>query len=224
MDAQTKFINDIRPQAERVAKRLGVPAEFIIARWAGETGWGKRILPGTNNLGNVISLNGKGHFAYDNGNPRHFRVFDSLDAYADFDAGMLERKYKDALNTNDPNKHFAALKAGGYAESPRYVEHMGNMYKSVMKRVGGATNVSDPDVGNPIGKVVSAGVAAIPYTAPKLPKTTVPKQKAQPSIEEQNELTKEELQAITRPKTKTARVTALRSFGSMLDDSAFKGF
>lgn len=47
------FINTIYGKAREVAGKSGFSLEFILAQAAYETGWGEKILPGTNNLFNI---------------------------------------------------------------------------------------------------------------------------------------------------------------------------
>lgn len=47
------FINTIYGKARVVAEQSGFSLEFILAQAAYETGWGEKILPGTNNLFNI---------------------------------------------------------------------------------------------------------------------------------------------------------------------------
>lgn len=161
MDLATGFLQQYYPAAQRVASATGVPAALILSRWAGETGWGKRILPGTNNLGNVIETRQgvDSVVANDNGNVRHFRKFGSVDDYADYEIGLLKRRYANALNTSDPVKHFTALRQAGYAEAPfaSYVKNFGtDIYNSVVKRL---PNVDTSAVSTPVSP---SAISAIP--------------------------------------------------------------
>lgn len=144
-DYQTQFLADTRPYAVRVARALGTTPEIIQARWAAETGWGRRILPGTFNLGNITDFR-KGadvHWAIDNGNRRPFRKFASFDDYATHEIGLLQRRYPKLQGVTDPMQHATILKQGGYAEAPGYAEHVGNaMYNSVLRRIGAAQRLA----------------------------------------------------------------------------------
>lgn len=133
-----QFLQQMYPHAKKVADGIGTTPEIILSRWAGETGWGKRILPNTYNLGNVNETRKgvQGVWADDAGNRRNFRVFQSFDDYANFELGMLKRKYGALQGVKDPYRHAQILKAGGYAEDPNYAEHIGKaMYSSVTKRM-----------------------------------------------------------------------------------------
>ncbi len=60
------FVEQYRPIAERVAEQTGNDPELYLAKWGLETGWGKSIIPGTNNLGNIKDFSGSGVSAKDN--------------------------------------------------------------------------------------------------------------------------------------------------------------
>ena len=46
------FAEKVLPIAERVGAKLGVDPAYLIGQWGLETGWGKSVIPGTNNLFN----------------------------------------------------------------------------------------------------------------------------------------------------------------------------
>lgn len=181
-DYQTQFLNQMYPYANRVAKATGTDPKLILARWAGETGWGQRVLKGTFNLGNVMETRSgvDAVSAYDNGNLRRFRKFNSWDDYANYEIGLLQRRYGNALNTNDPMKHFTALKAGGYAEAPNYASHMGqDMYKSVLRRMGGVDTSRVATGNEKLGEVtghVGTDFAGVAPAAVEQAKLELPKQ------------------------------------------------
>lgn len=120
-----QFVRDVEPAARRVAERLNVPVEAVIGQWGLETGWGKSVIPGTNNLGNIKSTNGTGVAATDNqtGSRDRYRQYDSTDTFADDFTNLLSKgRYRNAVGTTDANAYFSGLKAGGYAEDPAYVQ------------------------------------------------------------------------------------------------------
>jgi endonuclease YncB( thermonuclease family)/flagellum-specific peptidoglycan hydrolase FlgJ len=121
------FMKQVGPQAERVAQQLGVPVDAVIGQWGLETGWGKSVIPGTNNFGNIkdFSKNGNGVAAKDNmnGSVDKYRKYNDADGFAnDFSTLLGNRRYAGALNTQDAQAYFSGLKAGGYAEDPNYVQ------------------------------------------------------------------------------------------------------
>lgn len=121
--------------AESAAQQLGVPAEGILAQWALETGWGKSIIPGTNNLGNIKDFSGKGTgvTAKDNANGSvdKYRQYKDTDAFvADF-VSLIQRKYPKAVGASTPEAFASALKANGYAEDPNYVSKISKIAATV---------------------------------------------------------------------------------------------
>lgn len=141
-DRVSSFVQQYLPVAERVAKQLGVAPEALLGQWGLETGWGKSVIPGTNNLGNIKDFSGAGTTARDNmtGSVDAYRTYDTADAFADDYAGLLSRRYKSALGTGkDAKRFFAALKANGYAEDPDYVSK-GEQAVSMVRSVLGSGN------------------------------------------------------------------------------------
>ncbi len=133
------FIRDLRPHAERVGERLGVPPGMLIAQAALETGWGKHTLAqGAGSSFNVFNIKAgsawQGRVAevtaveYLDGEPvmqrSRFRAYDSLqqafDDYAALIAGSP--RYGDALAAVDGPAYIRALQDAGYATDPAYAE------------------------------------------------------------------------------------------------------
>lgn len=137
---RAEFVQRIRPQAEQVAARLGVATESVIAQAALETGWGRSIpadsTGSSNNLfGIKANSNWQGarvasltqeHSA--NGMRQvvePFRAYrsvaESVSDYADLLGNS--RRYAAVRNTGQDVHAFAtALKRGGYATDPDYVQ------------------------------------------------------------------------------------------------------
>lgn len=121
------FVQKYGPMAEVAAKRLGVSPDAVLGQWGLETGWGQKVIPGTNNLGNIKNPQGVGVRATDNatGSRDAYTVYatpeEGATGYAEFIAGN-QKRYGAALNTGDNSQaFFSGLKAGGYAEDPDYV-------------------------------------------------------------------------------------------------------
>lgn len=119
-----EFAKTYGPAAERAGKALGVDPQMLLGQWGLETGWGKSIIPGTNNLGNIKDFAGGGVAATDNmtGSKDKYRSYESPEAFADDFASLIQRKYPKAVGAKDPLAFATALKDGGYAEDPRYVD------------------------------------------------------------------------------------------------------
>lgn len=110
--------------AQAAGARLGVDPNVLLGQWGLETGWGRSVIPGTNNLGNIKDFSGGGVSARDNqtGSTDKYRVFKSPEDFANAYADMIERKYPKAVGSgSDAGKFASALKAGGYAEDKNYV-------------------------------------------------------------------------------------------------------
>lgn len=142
-----EFAKVYGPAAERAGKALGVDPSMLLGQWGLETGWGKSIIPGTNNLGNIKDFSGSGTAATDNmtGSRDKYRAYESPDAFADDFVSLVQRKYPNAVGAKDPMAFATALKDGGYAEDPRYVDKVvqasrmaGTKQNPVVKAVGSA--------------------------------------------------------------------------------------
>lgn len=134
------FIKMYAPVAERVAAQTGNDPSLYLAQWGLETGWGKSIIPGTNNLGNIKDFSGSGVAARDNmtGSKDNYRKYETPLAFADDFAGLLGRKYKGAMNVgSDPVAYATALKQNGYAEDAAYVNKIKAAHNMVASRYSG---------------------------------------------------------------------------------------
>lgn len=122
----TEFVTTYMPVAQRAAAQLGVDPSLLLAQWGLETGWGKSILPGTHNLGNITDPSGRGVTALDAGNRRNFKIYKDYEDFADSYARLIQgKRYASAVGTgSDIHAYASALKAGGYAEDPNYVKNM----------------------------------------------------------------------------------------------------
>lgn len=143
------FINTYGGAAETAGKALGVDPKILLGQWGLETGWGKSIIPGTNNLGNIKDFSGAGTAATDNmtGSRDKYRAYATPADFANDYASLIQRKYPGALGAgSDPAKFAAGLK--GYAEDPQYANKL--VQASRM-----ASNAPGP-VMNALGKAVSS--------------------------------------------------------------------
>lgn len=134
-----QFAMQYGPIAAQVGQRLGVDPTILLGQWGLETGWGKSVVPGTNNLGNIKDFTGGGVGATDNmtGSRDNYRQFDTPEAFGDHFAGLIERKYPNAVGAGgDPQAFAQALKAGGYAEDPAYPNKIAAVTNTVRKQPG----------------------------------------------------------------------------------------
>lgn len=136
------FVKQVAPAAQKVAQRLNVPVDAVIGQWGLETGWGKSVIPGTNNLGNIKSTNGDGVAATDNqtGSRDKYRQYPSVDHFAeDFSSLVGGGRYKNVAGSRDSTGYFSSLKSAGYAEDPAYVAKgvgAAKMAADALQRVG----------------------------------------------------------------------------------------
>lgn len=139
MASPQEFAQQYGPQAAAVGKAIGVDPSVLLGQWGLETGWGRSVIPGTNNLGNIKDFAGGGVAATDNmtGSNDRYRAYDTPDAFGQDFAGLINRRYQGALNAgNDAQAYARALKAGGYAEDPDYERKL-VAATDVVRRSGG---------------------------------------------------------------------------------------
>jgi hypothetical protein len=127
------FIQQYAPIAASVGQRIGVSPDVLLGQWGLETGWGKSVIPGTNNLGNI---KGPGVSATDNqtGSNDQYRAYASPQAFGNDFANLIGSNYKAALGTgSDAAAYGKALKAGGYAEDSNYANKLSGAVGMVRK-------------------------------------------------------------------------------------------
>ncbi len=147
---KSQFIERLRPHAEAAARQTGVPATFILAHAALESGWGAREIRwadgrGTHNLfGIKAGASWRGEsvesetLEYRQGLPlrvsERFRAYaDYTEAFADY-AQLLRSRYASAVQAGDDTQAFAqALAAGGYATDPAYAGKLRGVIASVAR-------------------------------------------------------------------------------------------
>ena len=136
------FIASLYPAAREASRKSGMSWELILAQAAQETGWGEKVLPGSNNVFNIktgSSWKGdsKVYHVWEKQNGKKvwvddaFRVYPSVaDSLADR-MQMLQNSSRYAkAGLMDPGvkgnmeKEAHALKKGGYATAENYAESM----------------------------------------------------------------------------------------------------
>ena len=152
---QQQFIADIYPAAKKVAEESGTSLELILAQTAQETGWGQKVLPGTNNLFNVkadASWHGKTkEFTvpeYDEHKKMYmskekFRVYDSVEDSLRDRQKFLEDQpryakaglFKEGIKGN-LEKEAEALEKAHYATGPNYARAIVNVAHGPTMRAG----------------------------------------------------------------------------------------
>lgn len=177
-DAQTQFAEQYSPAAIKAGAALGVAPSVILGQWGVETGWGKSVIPGTNNLGNIKDFSGGGVEAKDNatGTTDRYRAFSTPDEFADHFVDLIKRRYPDAVNASDAASYANALKKGGYAEDPNYVRKVAGAQLSVPKGIVektmdtmiGSASAAEPQqqtVANPFATDSSSGTQQPDYSS-----------------------------------------------------------
>lgn len=129
-NSKEEFINYYKPLAAAVGAELGVATDSILAQWGLETGWGKSIIPGTNNLGNIKDPTGKGTRAYDKaeGSNDAYARYGSLSEFGQAYVDLIKRNFPKAMNTgSDASAFGAGLKEGrigSYATDANYTNKL----------------------------------------------------------------------------------------------------
>jgi flagellar protein FlgJ len=145
-----EFVNRLWPQALEASRATGIPAHFMIAQAALETGWGKaelRFADGSttyNLFGIKAGRSWHGAVAeattteYVNGAAQktveRFRAYSSYaEAFRDY-ANLLASnpRYAGVLNQQDPAAFAKGLQQAGYATDPMYADKLTRI-------IGGAT-------------------------------------------------------------------------------------
>ena len=140
---QQQFIADLYPAARKISEETGQSWELILAQAATETGWGQKVLPGTNNLYNIkadSSWHGETKTfnvkEYDKAGNAHmseekFRVYGSYEESLRDRMAFLETNPRYAkAGIYDPGvkgnleKEAHALQKAGYATNPGYASDM----------------------------------------------------------------------------------------------------
>lgn len=137
-----EFVNALLPHAKIASHATGIPAQFMLAQAALESGWGKHEIrhadnsPSHNLFGIKAGSSWKGDVVetvtteYIDGVPQKriekFRAYDSYaDSFRDYANLLINNpRYADVLNSQD-SKHFAyGLQQAGYATDPKYAEKL----------------------------------------------------------------------------------------------------
>lgn len=142
------FLESMKPHAEAAAAATGVPARYILAHAALESGWGEREIRGQNGEASYnlfgIKAGSKWDGAtvqtltteYRQGMPmklaQNFRAYDDYSAgFTDY-AMLLKSRYGAALAEGANGDSFAnGIAAGGYATDPAYAGKLKAVIASV---------------------------------------------------------------------------------------------
>lgn len=146
MGDKEQFIADLYPAARRVSQETGMSWELILAQAALETGWGERMLPGTNNVFNI-----KADGSWD-GPSRSFNVREHVNGrWVNLDQdfrvyGSYDEALRDRMDFLRDNPRYAraglfdegvrgnleaeaqALQRAGYATDPQYAQQLAQVF------------------------------------------------------------------------------------------------
>lgn len=117
------FAAQYGPLVAQTSQRYGIDPSQLLSQIALETGYGKSVIPGTNNPGNIKQFGGGGVSAVDNmlGTSDRYRAYDSLGAGVDAMGSLLARRYGGGSNLK------------GYAEDPNYMQKIGGVGNTLAK-------------------------------------------------------------------------------------------
>ncbi len=159
------FVQEYGPMAERIGAELGVDPKLILAKFGLETGWGKSVIPGTYNLGNIKDPSGKGVRAYDkreNSNDAYMK-FEDPDVFADYYIDFMKRMYPKAIGTgSDVTKFTTGLNqgvAGSYASAENYPLAIRSAYSTISNIRPAGEEVNPFDKVEPPAPEVLEGVS-----------------------------------------------------------------
>lgn len=138
-----QFVDAVLPHAEAISRETGIPAAFLIAQAALETGWGRQVLthPDGRSSHNLFNIKAGSQWDGDTvartvrefdgqGRPyreaSRFRAYDSFEAsFRDY-AGLItgSTRYRSVLGEADPARFAHALQQAGYATDPHYARKL----------------------------------------------------------------------------------------------------
>ncbi|QEW07745.1 flagellar assembly peptidoglycan hydrolase FlgJ [Nitrincola iocasae] len=141
-DSPREFVDALLPMAEEMAAELGVDPKVLLAQAALETGWGRFVIDGSNNLFNIKADSGWGGervnvstLEYRDGvAAKEMAAFRSYDSYADSFRDYVSflrtnPRYQQALeNTANPADYLRELQAAGYATDPAYAQKIEQIF------------------------------------------------------------------------------------------------
>jgi len=158
--------------AAHAGNQLGVDPKIILGQWGQETGWGKSIIPGTNNLGNIKAPNGNGVMATDNmtGSRDAYQKFKSPQDFANAYVHLVQTRYPNAVGAgSDVNAFTRGM--SGYAQDRAYPVKVAAAAKSIPERILNAIIPSAQAQEAPSGPDLSKASEADLRAAAGLPAT-----------------------------------------------------
>lgn len=154
-----EFIQQYRPVIDQIAKETGVAPEIVAGQLGLETGWGSKVIPGTNNLGNIKDFGGQGPKARDNatGSVDSYRSYGNPQAFAQDFTQLIKNRYPNAVGAGGDVARFGqGIK--GYAEDPKYANKLAGATETARRAMG---------TGQPSASVSGSPVAGatVPYNS-----------------------------------------------------------
>lgn len=157
------FYNQYGDAINSIAGQLNVDPHVIAGQLGLETGYGKSVIPGTNNLGNIKALDGKGVRAVDNqtGSNDAYKQYASPTDFANAYVDLISRKYPGAVGAKDATAYATALKNGGYAEDKNYINKVSGAAKLMSGALAGMTSAATASAGLRPGSASSADISDV---------------------------------------------------------------
>ncbi len=138
----TDFISSLMPHANQASESTGIPARFMLAQAALESGWGKHEIrhPDNSPSHNLFGIKAGSHWKgetvetvtteYINGVPQ--KMVEKFRAYQSYEEGFRDYarllsnnpRYAEVLNTNNAADFANGLQQAGYATDPRYADKL----------------------------------------------------------------------------------------------------
>jgi hypothetical protein len=153
----TAFIQEYGPIAEKIGADIGVDPKIILAKFGLETGWGKSVIPGTYNLGNIKDFSGAGVKAYDKREKSNdaYMKFEDPETFAAYYSDFMKRMYPKAIGAgSDVDAFTSGLNKGvrgPYATAENYPSAIRNAYSLVNARMESAQPAPAAQEENPFG-------------------------------------------------------------------------
>lgn len=147
-DRKQRFVEAMRPYAEQAEKVSGVPARFVLAHAALESGWGQREIVAADGTSSHNLFGIKAGAGWDGNSVNSttteyrqgvamkisakFRAYaDYAEAFIDY-ARLLKRRYSGAVAAGNDAQAFASgLARGGYATDPDYMDKLRGTIRSI---------------------------------------------------------------------------------------------
>ncbi|HNB44519.1 MAG TPA: flagellar assembly peptidoglycan hydrolase FlgJ, partial [Burkholderiaceae bacterium] len=158
-----RFVERHRAAADAAAAESGIPAEFMLAQAAHETGWGRREIRGADgtNSFNLFGIKAGGNWKGPvvvattteviDGRPQKvqaaFRAYGSYEeSYRDY-ARLISTspRYSGVMQvTNDAQAFASGLQRAGYATDPEYAAKLGRVIQTTRRLVDAAGASAGP--------------------------------------------------------------------------------